>query len=197
MLNALLVVSALISQAPAAEPEEAAPVVEEGPPAPHNWEVFVGLTGGLRTDNLGGGGIGLIGVNRRIFSWLRPELSVGLGWYATPLETVIAIKIGSRIEWPSDARVKPYLFVAFAHTHELGWEDTKRDPVSGVLGLSSHGEHGVRHRSGLDTGLGLSFDLIRGKRFGARLNVRASMTNLLGEGPSRYVDLLASLGVTL
>ncbi|MBS1150933.1 MAG: hypothetical protein H6Q89_2631 [Myxococcaceae bacterium] len=63
MLNALLVVAALLSQAPVAEE-----VVEEAPP---KWEIFVGLTGGLRPDTVTGGGIGLLGINRRIFSWLR------------------------------------------------------------------------------------------------------------------------------
>ena len=111
----------------------------------------------------------------------------------------MAIKIGARLEWPSDARIKPYLFLAFAHLHELGWEDAKADPIVGLLGLSSHGDHGVHHRSGLDSGLGLSIDLTRhlaGSSFGARLNLRASMTSLMGEGPSRYLDLMASLGMT-
>ncbi len=191
MLNALLVLSTMISQAPAVEE-----VVLEA--APSRWEVFVGLAGGLRTDSLGPGGIGLIGINRRVFSWLRPELSVGLGLFTAPLDALVAIKIGTRLEWPSDARIKPYLFLAFAHLHELGWEDAKADPITGLLGLSSsHGDHGVHHRSGLDSGLGVSLDLLRSKDsgLGARLNVRASMTHLLGEGPSRYVDLLATLGL--
>ncbi len=188
MLNALLAVSMCLSQAPVEEAAE---------PEPLKWEIFVGVGGGLRTDNPGGGGVGIIGVNRRLFSWLRPELSVGLGWYATPFDTVIPIRIGTRIEWPSDARLKPYLFIAFAHQHEMGFEDTKADPVGGLLGLSSHGEHGVHHRSGLETGLGLSYDLIHGHRFGLRVNLRASMTHLLGEGPTRYVDLLGTVGLTI
>jgi hypothetical protein len=195
MLNALLVVSALLSQAPVElEDAKAAPVVVDDEPP--KWEVFVGLTGGLRPDSVSGGGIGQLGINRRIFSWLRPELSVGLGLYEGPLDAVIAIRIGARLEWPSDWRLKPYVFLAFAHQHELGWEHAKRDPVGGILGLSSHGEHGVNHRSGLDSGLGLSFDFRRilGS-FGGRLNVRASMVNLLGDGPPRYLDLMATFGV--
>ena len=189
MLNALLVVAALLSQAPVAEVEAA--------PEPPKWEIFVGLTGGLRPDTVTGGGIGLLGINRRIFSWLRPEISVGLGLYEGPLDAVVAIKIGSRIEWPSDSRVKPYVFVAFAHLHELGWEYAKADPVTGILGLSSHADHGVNHRSGIDTGLGLSFDLrnLAGSSFGFRFNLRATLTSLLGDGPKRYAELMGTVGL--
>ena len=187
MLNALLVFSALTSQAP---------VEEVQAPEPSTWELFVGLSGGVRTDTTSFGGIGHVGLNRRVFSWLRPEVSVGLGLFDGPLDAVIAIKIGARLEWPSDARVKPYVWLAFAHGHELGWEHAKMDPVGGILGLSSHGEHGVNHRSGLDSGLGLSVDLPRViGRFGARANLRASVTHLLGDGPSRYVDLFGTVGM--
>ena len=188
MLNALLVVATLISQAPAEEPVAA--------PEPNKWEIFVGLTGGLRTESTSFGGAGVLGINRRIFSWLRPELSVGLGLYDGPLDAVIPIRIGTRIEWPGDARVKPYLYVAFAHQHEMAWEHAKMDPVLGILGLSSHGEHGVNHRSGLDTGLGLSIDVLRFGGFGLRANVRASLVQLLGDGPPRYIDVTGTVGLT-
>ena len=116
MHNALLAVAMLLSQ----DPDLGSAPAVEGAPAPPSWEIFVGVAGGLRTDNPGGGAAGLLGVNRRVFSWLRPELSVGLGMYATPLDAVIPIKIGARLEWPCDAWIKPYIFLAFAHVHELG-----------------------------------------------------------------------------
>ncbi len=189
MLNALLVAAALVSQTPpAAEPE--------APPEPNKWELFVGLTGGLRTESTGFGGVGVIGINRRLFSWLRPELSVGLGGYDAPIDAVIPIRIGTRIEWPGDGRLKPYVFVAFAHQHEMAWEHAKMDPVLGVLGLSSHGEHGVNHRSGLDTGLGLSFEFLRLGGWGFKANLRASLVQLLGDGPPRYIDVTGTIGLT-
>lgn len=184
MLNALLVAAALAAQVPE--------VVEEVP-AP-NWEVFVGVSGGVRPDAMAFGGSGFIGVNRRIFSWLRPELSVGLGLFDGPLDVIIPIRIGARLEWPAESWVKPYLWVAFAHLHEVGWEDAKEHPIDSVLGLS---EHGVHHRSGIDTGLGLSFTLRPpGWRVGAKLNVRGTVTSLVaGHGPARYVDLFTTLGL--
>jgi hypothetical protein len=188
MLNALLAASVFLA-VPEAE--------QAGPPEPSKWEIFVGLSGGLRTESLSAGGVGLIGINRRIFSWLRPEISVGLGAYAGPFDVQIPIKIGTRIEWPSDARIKPYVFLAFAHVHENGWQHAVADPVGGILGLSSHGEHGVDHRSGLDSGVGVSADFAHlfGSRYGVRINLRASLMHLMGEGPLRYADLLTTVGL--
>jgi hypothetical protein len=119
---------------------------------------------------------------------------IGLGAYSGPGELVTVIRIGTRLEWPGDARLKPYVWLAFAHNHEVGFDDAKKNPVSSALGLS---EDGVNHRSGLDTGLGLSFDLPKAREamFAGRLNVRASLTNLLGSGPPRYLDLTLSLGL--
>ena len=203
MLNALLVVSTLLTQIqgnPEAQVSGAPPTQVVGQPEapvceePPKWEVFFGALGGLRPDAIGGGGGGLIGVNRRLTSWLRPELSLGLGLYAGPGDVVTLIRIGTRLEWPSDARLKPYVWLAFAHNHEVAFESAAQHPVSSVLGLS---EDGVNHRSGLDTGLGLSMDFPHRKdsRFGGRLNVRASLTHLLGLGPPRYLDLTMSIGL--
>lgn len=187
MLNALLVVSTLLAQTQVVEQPK--PVEE-----PPKWEIYFGAGGGVRPDAIGGGGLGLIGINRRVTRWLRPELSVGLGAYAGPDEMVTAIRIGTRLEWPSDARLKPYVWLAFAHNHEVGFQNAKDHPVTSALGLS---EDGVNHRSGLDTGLGLSYELPRRKdsMFAGRLNARASLTNMLGSGPPRYLDLMVSVGL--
>ena len=190
MLNVILITAALLSQTPAVTDAPA-----PAPPEVPKWEVYAGVLGGIRPDAaLGAGGGALIGVNRRITSWLRPEIAVGLGAYSGPGELVTVIRIGTRLEWPSDARLKPYLWLAFAHNHEVGFEDAKRNPVTSALGLS---EDGVNHRSGLDAGLGLSFELPRAREatFAGRLNARASITNLLGSGPPRYVDLTLSVGL--
>ena len=54
----------------------------------------------------------------------------------------------------------------------------------------------LHHRSGVDTGLGVSFDLRFGSRIGARFNLRGSVTSLVaGHGPPRYVDLLGTVGL--
>ena len=185
-MNLLLVVLAA-SQISSTQPE--AP-----PREPPKWEVFMGFQGGIRPDTLGGGGGALLGVNRQFFSWLRAELSLGLGAYSQPVNVLTMIRIGARLEWPTQGRLHPFVLVAFAHQHEAGWESVKADPVPVVLGLS---ENGVNHRSGIETGLGLSYDFParKGGALSGRIGVKASVTHLLGVGSPRYVDLTTLVGL--
>lgn len=168
----------------------------EVPREPPKWEVFMGLQGGLRPDTLGGGGGALLGVNRQLFSWLRAELSLGLGAYSQPVDVLTMIRIGARLEWPTQGRLHPFLVVNFAHQHEAGWEHVKMDPIPVVLGLSEH-DGGIHHRTGIETGMGLSYDLFarKGLPVSGRIGVKASLTSLLGDGSPRYVDLTTLVGL--
>ncbi len=186
-MNVLVLV--LLAQAQLSSTQPAVP-----PREPPKWEVFMGLQGGLRPDSMGGGGGMLLGVNRQFFSFLRAELSLGLGAYAQPIDVLTMIRIGARLEWPNLGRLHPFLLVAFAHQHEAGIESVKADPIPVVLGLS---ENGVNHRSGLETGLGLSYDLPgrKGAPVSGRVGVKVSVTHLLGVGSPRYVDLTTLVGL--
>ena len=154
----------------------------------------MGFQGGIRPDTLGGGGGALLGVNRQLLSWLRAELSLGLGAYSQPVDVLTMIRVGARLEWPTQGRLHPFVVLNFAHQHEAGWEHVAMDPVPVVLGLS---EHGVNHRSGIETGLGLTYDLPLKKNsiISGRIGVKASLTSLLGVGSPRYVDLTTLVGL--
>lgn len=186
-----LLVMVLLAQAQVSSTQPEAP-----PKEPPKWEVFMGFQGGVRPDTVGGGGGALLGVNRQIFSWLRAELSLGLGVYTQPIDVLTMIRIGARLEWPTQDRLHPFLSVNFAHQHEAGWEHVKMDPIPVVLGLSEH-ENGIHHRSGIETGLGLAYDLParKGSPISGRIGVKASFTALLGDGPPRYVDLTTLVGL--
>ena len=130
------------------------------------------------------------------FNWLRAELSLGLGVYSQPVDVLTMIREGAGFEWPTLARLRPFLSVSFAHQHEAGWEHVKMDPIPVVLGLSEH-ENGIHHRSGIETGLGLAYDLParKGSPISGRVGVKAAFTALLGDGPPRYVDLTTLIGL--
>jgi hypothetical protein len=182
------IVLVVLAQAQVAAP---VPPVQKEPP---RWEVFLGFQGGIRPDSLGGGGGAVLGVNRLFFSWLRPELSLGLGAYSAPLDVLTLIRLGARFELPLAGRLRPFLGVYFAHQHESGWEHIKQDPVPSIIGLS---EHGVHHRSGLETSLGLTYEFLarKGSMLSGRLGLKAGVTHLLGHGPPRYVELTTLVGL--
>ncbi|MFT3708605.1 MAG: hypothetical protein QM817_13215 [Archangium sp.] len=190
-MNALLLASFL-----AAAPVVNTPAEPETALKDLKWEVYWGLQGGIRPDaQISGGGGSFLGVNRQIFSFLRAELAVGLGAYnAAPVDVLTMIRFGVRLEWPNLERWHPFIVVDFAHQHESGWQFIKEDPVPAVVGLS---EHHVNHRSGIETGLGIAYDL-RGRKglpIGGRIGVKASVTHLLGTGSPRYVELTTMVGL--
>ena len=186
-MNALVLV--LLAQAQVTTP------VEKPQLEPHKWEVFIGLQGGMRPDSMGFGGGTQLGVSRQLLSFLRAELLLGIAAYSAPVDVLTQIRLGARLEWPGLGRLHPFLAVAFAHQHESGWDHIKTDPIPAIIGLS---EHGVHHRSGIETGLGVAYDL-RGRKglpIGGRVGIKASVTHLLGEGPPRYVELTTLVGLT-
>ncbi len=182
---ALLLWSALAGQTPQ---------LSQKPPGPPRFEIFTGVMGGVRPDTPGGGGVGLLGLDVSLTRWLKPELMVGLGGYSGPGDVVTLFRIGTQLVWPTDARLKPALWLAFAHNHETGFADAKAHPVSSALGLS---EDGVNHRSGFTAGLGIAYDLPMSKSsgFSGRLHARLAWTELLGVGPPRYFDAMVGVGV--
>lgn len=180
-----------------AQAQVTTPQPEPLPKEPPKWEVFMGLQGGIRPDTVGGGGGAVLGVNRQIFfNWLRAELSLGLAAYSQPVDVLTMIRVGARFEWPTSGRLKPFVSVNFAHQHEAGWEHVKMDPIPVVLGLSEP-ENGIYHRSGVETGLGLVYELParKGSAISGRIGVKAAFTALLGEGPPRYVDITTLIGL--
>lgn len=186
-MNVLVLVLLAQAQVSSVQP----PPVPREPP---KWEVFMGLQGGLRPDSMGFGGGALLGVNRLFFGFLRPEFSLGLGAYAAPVNVLTMIRIGARFEWPHLGRLHPFALVSFAHQHEAGWETVKADPIPVVIGLS---ENGVHHRSGIETGLGVAYDLPgrKGAPVSGRVGIKASVTHLLGEGAPRYIDFTTLVGL--
>jgi len=182
------IVLVVLAQAQVATP------VPEVQREPHKWEVFMGFQGGIRPDTLGGGGGAMLGVNRQLLSWLRAELGLGLGVYTQPVDVLTLIRLGARFEWPTTGRWHPFVGIFFAHQHESGWEHISQDPVPAIIGLS---EHGVHHRSGIETGLGISYDLLarKGLPVSGRIGIKAAVTHLLGEGPPRYVELTTLVGL--
>jgi hypothetical protein len=179
-----LALALLLSAVPAVDEKQA-------PEADRPWEIYAGALGGLRVDTRGGGGVGFIGVNRRFWIF-RPEIALGLGAYAQPADMLTTIRIGTRIELPLSGSIRPYAWVAFAHNHESSFVHVRMDFFGHLFGLS---HEGVGHRSGLDLGLGVSWDT---PLWHTRLGARLSFAQFFGDNlPPRYLDLSLTVGWTI
>lgn len=168
-----------------------------GPKAAPPWEIFVGAQAGVRPESRGFGGVALFGVSRVFFGFLRPELSLGAGAYGNSTDVLTLFRGGVRLEWPGLTRWRPFISVDYAHQQEAGWEHVKAAPAQVLLGLGgvSHTGHAssVRHRNGVETGLGAAFDFPVG-RFALRLTIKASWAHFFEAGPPNYVALTSLLG---
>lgn len=165
-----------------------------GQPRAAPLRLSAGASLGLRPASGTFGGTGLLSLSARLLPFLRPELVLGYGLFGAPFELVTVIRIGARLEAPLAFPVRPYLWVAFAHNHEVGVDVVAQHPLDSILGTS---ENGVRHRSGLELGLGASFDVLQLRRgtLGLRVGLRATAALFLGAGPA-YGELLTTLGTT-
>lgn len=163
-------------------------------PELRRFEVSAGASLGLRPTSGTFGGTGLLSLSARLLPFLRPELAIGYGLFDAPFQLVTVIRIGARVELPLAFPVRPYLWLAFAHNHEVGVDEVALHPLDSLLGTS---EHGVHHRSGVELGVGASFDVVQFRKgaVGLRVGVRATAALFLGAGPA-YGDLLTTLGTT-
>lgn len=191
-----------VSPAPAQE-VAAQPDVKEEKKAP-NWpaspsarrfEINTGASLGLRPEAGTWGGTGTVGISFRVLPFLRPELVLGTGLYDGPFDLVTFLRVGVRGELPIEFPLRPYLWVAFAHNHETQMAHVAQHPVDAILGTS---DHGVGHRTGVEFGLGASFDVIqfREAKVGLRVGLRATAALFAGTGTLGYGDLTTTLGTT-
>ena len=180
---------ALLAFALAASPE----LEQTARPIEQPWQVWTGLSSGVRSGDGAAMGEGWIGVSRFVLPHLRPELDLGLGYAGGPQEVLTSIRVGLAYEVEL-GRVAPYAWLAFAHNHESAWENAKRDPIPVVFGLS---ENGVVHRTGAEAGGGINLALgrSRGDAVEGVLGLRATAAALLGDGPALAFNGLVSVGL--
>jgi hypothetical protein len=198
----LVALAVTLAQADAPQvSQEVQPKAEEKPVAPHwpaspskrRFEINTGASLSMR--GLGTfGGNGTLGISVRLLSFLRPEIVLGYGLYDAPFQLVTLIRAGVRGELPIEFPVRPYVWVAFAHNHEVPMDMVAMHPVESLLGTSDHGTH---HRTGIEFGGGVSFDIVqfRDANVGLRAGLRATGAIFLGNDPA-YADLQITLGTT-
>lgn len=180
----------------------AGPVLYEPVPAPSEveqtvalppWEIFSGVVGGMRGAQVSPSAGLIIGVNRRVTSWLRPELLLGQGYSVNPRMHQTTLRVGTRLQWPSEGRWVAYLWIAFAHNHESAWDHFLAEPIATLFALSSHGS---AHLTGAEAGLGISLELPKraSGRLAGRLNARVIVNRMWGTTIPFRVEGLLSIG---
>ena len=110
------------------------------------WLVWAMLAGGGASHVQGAAVMGSLAAERPLGSWVAFEGDVGAGGMG-----------------PQHPLVRPYLWIAGAHMHEVLYDDV-RHHLAGVLSASETA--GVHHRTGAEAGLGLEWPALLGATTG-------------------------------
>ena len=122
----------------------AAPVLAAGGDYPVRLQG--GLGGGLGPPSLGAYGTGRVLVEGQTMAF---EVAAREGWFTDDARSVGALFFGARATLPLGLHVRG----GFAHNHEVPWAVLQEEPVGSILGSAT----GIRHRSGVEVGLGYSY----------------------------------------
>src|SRR5579871_6693469 len=89
-------------------------VTAAAPAAPDTpWEIWAGVSGGVRSAQGSPTGSGLLAADRQVGRYFRPEVQVGLAAYGGGFQVGSRIRIGTEILYPRTG-VVPSLWIAFA-----------------------------------------------------------------------------------
>ena len=171
---------------------------EAPPPPPSNeaaprGELFVAFSSALgttdwRTDVTGYGGFAL---GLRLFGVVTPFAEGRLGYGTVDQRLLTYLSLGVRAGFAATDRVYPRAHVGFVHQHEESMASVAEEPLGAVVGIGP----GIRHRAGMQFGLGCDFTLVRRPKFTLALGPELVGAYLgYSSGPNLYGFLGANLG---
>ena len=128
------------------------------------WLVWAMLAGGGASHVQGAAVMGSLAAERPLGSWVAFEGDVGAGGMGPQKSgmTINRFALGLKVG-PQHPTVRPYLWIAGAHMHEVLYDDV-RNHLAGVLSASETA--GVHHRTGAEAGLGVEWPALLGATTG-------------------------------
>ncbi len=105
-----------------------------------------------------------------------------LGYGAVDDRMLTLVSLGGQI-WGRLGRTRPFFRAAVAHQHEESAAALEAQPVGAVFGVGD----GIRHRTGVDAGMGLDIPFWHGQRWQLAGTIEGTATWLtFSSGPSWY-----------
>lgn len=175
-----------IAPAAATPPAGAEPSAAEVAPAPARGELLVGIgvaggSSGWSGDPVGYGDLKL---GLRLFRVITPFVQGRLGYGRVDQRLLTFLSAGLEGGAYIQDRYFPRGFVAFVHQHEESMASVDEEPFGALLGVGP----GIRHRVGVQLGLGFDFVVHRAARYDIKVGPEAMAAYLTySSGPSLYV----------
>jgi hypothetical protein len=147
-----------------------------------------GLCGGIGPPSIGACSEGRLLVEGRTMAF---EAAAREGLFTDDTRVVGALFFGARATLPAGAHFRG----GFAHNHEVPWAVLQDEPIGSVLGSAT----GIRHRSGVELGLGYSY-WFDDAWLGDRLSIYADGASSLlfdDKGPLVYAWLEGGVSIAV
>jgi hypothetical protein len=136
---------------------------EQPSPTRTRGELFVGLGGSAGLSDWAGdpAGYGSLGLGLRLYEIITPfvEGRVGMGRVDQRMLTFLSVGIAGTFH--ASKKIAPRAFVGAVHQHEESLAAVAQEPAGALLGIGG----GIRHRAGVQFGVGCDFTVYDKARF--------------------------------
>jgi hypothetical protein len=162
----------------------AAPAAARPSPPPRGEIILgVGLFGGGTSWRGDATTYGSLRLGLRLFRILTPYVQARLGYGAVDERMLTLLSVGLELGLPVHERLYLRSFVAWVHQHEESGAAIADQPAGAFLGIGG----GIRHRAGVQTGLGLDVVVFRRRAYAFTVGVEGVFAWLTySSGPSLY-----------
>ena len=153
-----------------------------GPARAGEVEVRAGLAGAATDWKSDGAGVGSLTIGFRFIDLVGVYIFGRLGYGAVDDRMLTCLGFGGQI-WGRLGIVRPYARLGLLHIHEEPWTAFVNQPIGALLGVGD----GIRHRTGLELGLGLDIPVWKKNKWELFMGVEANAAWVtFSSGPSWY-----------
>jgi len=163
---------------------------------PTKGELFASVSSALGTTSWSGDvtGYGGVTLGMRLFRVVTPFAEARLGYGRIDQRLLTYLSLGVRAGFFATDKIFPRAHFGFVHQHEESMASVAEQPFGAVLGIGS----GIRHRAGVQFGVGCDFTLLRRPKFELALGPELVGAYLgYSSGPNLHAFVGANLGAHL
>jgi hypothetical protein len=189
LLVALLAGLAALTLAPR-EAQAEAQAIEVQPAPTGEIQLALGLGGEGSSWRGDGAGFGTLQLSYRFRDLVAPYFLARVGYAAVDQRMLTFLSIGGQI-WGRIGKVRPFARFGLVHQHEETMSSVADEPFGAIFGVGD----GIRHRAGLDGGLGVDVPFIKQKAWEFHVRMELLLTGFPDpRGPAIYGGGTAGLG---
>jgi hypothetical protein len=132
-------------------------------PTKTRGEFFVGLGASAGLTNWSGdpAGYGSLGIGLRIYEIITPFAEARVGYGRIDQRLLTFLSLGVMGTFHPTTKIAPRMLIGVVHQHEESIAAVAQEPAGALLGIGV----GIRHRAGIQLGLGCDFTVYEKERY--------------------------------